>query len=47
MDIIRLLHVVSGWKVYQLDVKLVFLNGVLEGEIYVEQLDAFLIPGHR
>ncbi|XP_038890984.1 uncharacterized protein LOC120080400 [Benincasa hispida] len=48
MDTIRLLLVVSTqyrWKVYQLDVKSTFLNGVLEKEIYVKQPDEFIIPG--
>ena len=31
----------TGFKVYQMDVKSAFLNGILEEEFYMEQLDGF------
>jgi len=48
MDTIRLLFVVAAhknWKVYQLDVKSTFLNGILQEEIYVEYPASFVIQG--
>ena len=30
-----------GWKIYQMDVKTTFLNGVIEEEVYIEQLMGF------
>ena len=36
----------KGWNIYQLDVKLTFLNGVLEEEIYVES-QGFINNGNK
>ena len=50
LDTIRLLLAVAaqkGWKVFQLDVKSVFLNGFLKKEIFVEQLDGFVVQGQK
>ena len=33
----------KGIKVYQMDVKSTFLNGELEEEVYIEQLEGFLL----
>jgi hypothetical protein len=35
-----------GFKLYQMDVKSAFLNGVLQEEVYVEQLNGFQNPHH-
>ena len=37
----------KGWRLYKLDVKSAFLNGLLEEEIYVEQLEGFSVKGQE
>ena len=47
-DTIRLLVALAakmGWKIHHLDVKSAFLNGVLEEDTYVEQLEGFQVSG--
>ena len=34
-------------KIHQMDVKIVFLNRDLEGEIYMDQLEGFVEPGQE
>lgn len=49
-DTIRLLVALAakqGWKIYHLDVKSTFLNGLLEEDIYVEQPEGFTVSGEE
>ena len=32
----------KGWKIHQMDVKIVFLNGTIEEEVYLEQPKGFV-----
>ena len=32
-----------SWKIYQLDIKSAFLNGILDEEVYVEQPEGFIV----
>jgi hypothetical protein len=41
------LALVLGWKLHQIDVKTTFLNGKIEQEAFVEQLDCFLLHNKR
>lgn len=49
-DTIRLLLAIiaqKGWQVFHMDIKSTFLNGFLQEEIYVEQLEGFVIKGQE
>jgi hypothetical protein len=35
------------WKLYQMDVKTTFLNGVIEEEVYIEQLQGFEVEDRK
>ena len=37
----------KGFKVYQMDVKFVFLNGILEEEVYIEQPEGFVNENNK
>ena len=36
-----------GWKIHQMDVKITFLNGIIQEEVYVEQPRGFEIHGRE
>ena len=32
-----------GWHIHEMDVKIALLNGIIEEEVYIEQLEGFEI----
>jgi hypothetical protein len=36
---------VMGWRLHQMDVKTVFLNGLIEEQVYIEKPHGFVIHG--
>ena len=50
IDMVRMLISLAAhhsWKIYQLDVKSAFLNGILEEEVYVKQPKGFVVKGEE
>ena len=39
------LAAIYSLEIHQMDLKIVFLNGELEEEIYIEQPEGFVVPG--
>jgi hypothetical protein len=37
------LSIQMGWCIHQMDVKIVFLNGIIEEEVYIKKLEGFEI----
>lgn len=36
-----------GWKIHQMDVKTAFLNGIIQGQVYIEQPQGFEVHGRE
>lgn len=50
LDTIRMLLSIEAqksWKIFQMDIKSAFLNGLLQEEKYVEQQEGFNVPGQE
>jgi hypothetical protein len=45
LDLLFTIASVMGWKLHQMDVKSVFLNGVIEKEVYIEHPQGFVTHG--
>ena len=50
LDTVRTILAIStqnDWKVYQMDVKITFLNGFIDEEVYVKQPPSYEVSGHE
>ena len=41
--VVIVIVVAKGWKIHEMDVKTAFMNGTIEEEFYLEQLEGFVI----
>jgi hypothetical protein len=41
------LALVMGWSIHRIDVKTIFLNGVIDEEVYMEQPQGFEVHGRE
>jgi hypothetical protein len=47
LRLILALAALEDWEIHQMDIKSAFLNGLLEEEIYMKQLEGFITPGQE
>ena len=47
LRLILVLAMLEDWEIHQMDIKSAFLNGLLEEEIYMEQLEGFITLGQE
>ena len=45
LRLLLVLATLEDWEIHQLDIKSVFLNGMLDKEIYMEQPQGFITSG--
>src|SRR5713101_8023593 len=46
LQLLLALAVLEDWEIHQMDMKSVFLNGLLDEEIYMKQPEGFIDPDH-
>ena len=45
LQLLLSLAAVYDWEIHQIDIKLAYLNGILNKEIYMDQPKGFEVPG--